>query len=68
MEKDLSSSLTGDWQQYTVNFRPVKHSLDLSSIKTIKFEFGSLTTDNYPGAIIYLKDVYLAKTKRFKWL
>ena len=68
MEKDLSSSLTGEWQQYTVNFRPVKKSLDLSNIKTIKFEFGSLTADNYSGALIYLKDVYLAKTRRFKWL
>ena len=68
MEKDLSSSLTGDWQQYAVNFRPVKKSLDLSSIKAIKFEFGSLTADNYPGAVIYIKDIYLTKTRRFKWL
>jgi hypothetical protein len=68
MEKDLSSELTNEWQQYTVNFRPVKKALDLSGIKTIKFEFGSLTTDNYPGALIYIKDVYLAKTRRFKWL
>jgi len=68
MEKDLSSELTGDWQHYTVNFRPVKKSLDLSNIKTIKFEFGSLTTENYSGAVISLKDIYLAKARRFKWL
>jgi hypothetical protein len=68
MEKDLSSSLSDDWQQYAVNFRPVKRSVDLSNIKTIKFEFGSLTADNYSGALIYLKDVYLAKTRGFKWL
>jgi hypothetical protein len=68
MEKDLSSSVTPEWQQYTVNFRPVKNALDLSDIKTIKFEFGSLTAENYSGAVILLKDIYLTKAKRFKWL
>jgi hypothetical protein len=68
MEKDLSSVLTADWQQYAINFRPVGKSVDLSNIKTIKFEFGSLTAGNYPGSIIYIKDVYLAKARRFKWL
>lgn len=68
MEKDLSSSLAGDWVRYTVNFRTVKKALDLSTIAAIKFEFGSLTTGNHSGAVIYLKDIYLAKTRRLKWL
>jgi hypothetical protein len=68
MEKDLSSSLTGDWVKYTVNSRAVKKALDLSNITAIKFEFGSLTAGNYSGAVIYLKDIYLAKTRRLKWL
>lgn len=68
MEKDLSSSLTGDWIRYTVNARAVKKALDLSNITAIKFEFGSLTAGNHSGAVIYLKDIYLAKTRRLKWL
>jgi hypothetical protein len=68
MEKDLSSALTGDWKTYTINFKPIKNALDLSNIMTIKFEFGSLTAGNYSNAFIYLKDIYLTKTRRLKWL
>lgn len=68
MEKDLSSALTNEWKTYTINFKPVNKMLDLSSIKTIRFEFGSLTAGNYIGAIINLKDICLIKTRRLKWL
>lgn len=68
MEKDLSSRLTGDWQRYTINFRPVRKAVDLSNISAIKFEFGNLTAGNRPGTVLYLKDVTLTKTKRLKWL
>ncbi len=68
LEKDLSSGLSKDWQKYTINFRRIKKAVDLSSISTIKFEFGSLTAGNYPSAVSYLKDIYLTKTRRLKWL
>ena len=68
MEKDLSSALTDDWKVYAINFKPIKNTLDLSNIVTIKFEFGSLTAGNYSSALIYLKDIYLTKTRRLKWL
>jgi len=68
MEKDLSSSLAKEWQEYSINFKTIKKAVDLSNITAIKFEFGSLTAGNYPAAVIYLKDIYLAKTRRWKWL
>jgi hypothetical protein len=68
LEKDLSSALNKDWQRYTVNFRRIKRAVDLSNISAIKFEFGSLTAGNYPSAVLSLKDVYLTKTRRLKWL
>lgn len=68
MERDLSTRLTGEWQLYKVNFRPVKKSVDLGNITTIKFEFGSLTVGNSSGAAIFLKDIYVAKARRSKWL
>jgi hypothetical protein len=68
LEKDLSSAMNKDWQKYTINFRRVKKAVDLSNISTIKFEFGSLTAGNYPSAVMSLKDVYITKTRRLKWL
>ncbi|MFH1190300.1 MAG: hypothetical protein V1682_06375 [Candidatus Omnitrophota bacterium] len=68
MERDLATKLTGEWQLYKVNFRPVKRSVDLGNIRTIKFEFGSLTVGNSSGAAIFLKDVYVAKARRSRWL
>jgi hypothetical protein len=68
LEKDLSSAMGKDWQRYTINFRRVNKAVDLSSISAIKFEFGSLTAGNYPSAVISLKDVYITKTRRLKWL
>lgn len=68
LEKDLSSALSKDWQRYTINFRRIKKAVDISSISTIKFEFGSLTAGNYPSAVSYLKDIYLTKVRRLKWL
>ena len=68
LEKDLSSAMGKDWQKYTVNFRRVKKAVDISNISTIKFEFGTLTVGNYPSAVMSLKDVYITKTRRLKWL
>jgi len=68
LEKDLSSAMGKDWQRYTINFRRVKKAVDLSNISTIKFEFGTLTAGNYPSAVMSLKDVYITKTRRLKWL
>jgi hypothetical protein len=68
LEKDLSSAMGKDWQRYTINFRRVKKAVDLSNISTIKFEFGALTAGNYPSAVMSLKDVYITKTRRLKWL
>lgn len=68
LEKDLSSAMGKDWQRYTVNFRRVKKAVDLSNISMIKFEFGTLTAGNYPSAVMSLRDVYITKTRRLKWL
>jgi len=68
LEKDLSSAMGKDWQRYTVNFGRVRKAVDLSNVSTIKFEFGTLTAGNYPSAVMSLKDVYITKTRRLKWL
>lgn len=68
LEKDLSSELTKEWQRYTINFKHVGKVIDLSNITKIKFEFGSLTAGNHPNAVILLKDIYITKTRRLKWL
>lgn len=68
MGKDLSSALKNEWKQYTLNFRSVKKGVDLSNIVAIKFEFGSLTAGNYSSAVINLKDIYLTKARRLRWL
>lgn len=68
MEHDLSTKLTKEWQLYKVNFRPIRKAVDLVNITTIKFEFGSLTVGNSSGAAIFLKDVYVAKVRKSRWL
>jgi hypothetical protein len=68
MERDLSTRLTNEWQLYKVNFRPVKNAVDLVNIVMIKFEFGSLTVGNSSGAAIFLKDIYVAKARKSRWL
>ncbi|MDP2929854.1 MAG: hypothetical protein Q8O01_07345 [Candidatus Omnitrophota bacterium] len=68
LEKDLSSAMSKEWQRYTINFRRFRKAVDLSNIAMIKFEFGSLTAGNYPSAVISLKDVYITKARRLKWL
>jgi hypothetical protein len=68
LEKDLSSAMGKDWQRYTINFRRIKKAVDFSSISAVKFEFGALTAGNYPSAVMSLKDVYITKTRRLKWL
>ena len=68
MERDASTQLTRQWQMYSINFRPVRKAVDLSGIKVIKFEFGNLTVGNSAGATIFLKDIYLSKARRSRWL
>lgn len=68
LEKDLSSALKDTWHKYTINFSRIKKAVDLSDISKIKFEFGSLTAGNYPSAVMSLKNIYITKTRRLKWL
>jgi len=68
MERDISTRLTNEWQLYKIDFKPLKKAVDLNSIVTIKFEFGSLTVGNSSGAAIFLKDIYVAKARRSRWL
>lgn len=68
MEKGLSSALTKDWEMYTMDFRSIRNAINLKDISIIRFEFGSLTAGNYPTSTIFLKDVYVTKTRRLKWL
>lgn len=68
MERDLSTKITDEWQLYKVNFRPVRKAVDLNNIVSIRFEFGSLTVGNSSGAAIFIKDIYLSKARRSKWL
>lgn len=67
VEKDISSSLTKDWQVFTVNFMPLKNAVDIKNISVIRFEFGSLTVGNSPMATIFMKDICVTKTKRMGW-
>ena len=68
IEHDLSTKLTREWQLYKVNFRPIRKAVDLVNIIGIKFEFGSLTVGNSSGAAIFIKDIYVAKARRSRWL
>jgi len=68
VEDDQAARLSKHWQTYILNFKPVKDMIDLSSITTIRFEFGSATSGNRTLATIALKNVSAAKTKRVKWL
>ena len=68
VEDDSAARLSKNWQVYTINFKPVKDLIDLSSITAIRFEFGSMTAGNRPLAAISLRNVSVAKTKRIKWL
>jgi len=67
VEKDISSSLTKDWQVFTINFKPLKNAVDINNISVIRFEFGSLTVGNSPMATVFMKDVCVTKTKRMGW-
>jgi len=68
MEKDISSELTAEWKEYVINLRPVGEAIDMSNISAIKFEFGSLTAENYHSATIFLKSLRAAKRRGVKWL
>ncbi len=68
MERDASTKLKKDWRLYTINFKRMKNTIDLSNISTIRFELGTLTAGNNSTASILLKDIYLTKTRREKWL
>lgn len=66
VEKDMSSKMTKDYQTVTVNLKPFKNTIDIANIKTIKFEFGTLTAGNSPMATVYLKDICVIKTRRME--
>ena len=68
MEHNAATKLTREWQLYKINFRPVSKAVDLASISAIKFEFGTLTAGNKAGATVLLKDIYLSKVRKAKWL
>jgi hypothetical protein len=68
VEDDAVTKVSKEWHAYTVNLKPVKGTIDLTSIATIRFEFGSSTVGNPAHTTISLKDVYLTKSKRLKWL
>jgi len=68
MEKDISSALTAEWNRYAINLGPIGKAIDMGNITAIKFEFGSLTAENYHSATIFLKDLCAAKRRRVKWL
>jgi hypothetical protein len=63
IEKEYLPRILKDWRDYKVNFTSVRNAIDLGSIVSIRFEFGTLTTGNSPAATIYLKDVYAVKAK-----
>ena len=62
------TTLSGDWQTYIINFKPVKGDIDLSNVSAVKFEFGTETAGNGPAAVILLKDISIVKTRKVKWL
>ncbi len=61
MSRDLSSALTKEWQERTINLKSARNAIDLSRISIIRFEFGSLTAGNYPTATMFLKDISVKK-------
>lgn len=61
MPRDLSSALTKEWQEHTINVRSARNAIDLSRISIVRFEFGSLTVGNYSTATIFLKDISVKK-------
>ena len=68
VEDDRIAILSKEWHAYSVNFKPVKNAIDLTSIASIRFEFGSSTAGNLPNTVVSLRDIYLAKSRRLKWL
>lgn len=64
VEKDILSKVSKEWQTYTINFKALKHAIDLANVSIVRFEFGSLTAGNSPMATIFLKDICVTKTKR----
>ncbi|MFH1593518.1 MAG: hypothetical protein ABID09_02345 [Candidatus Omnitrophota bacterium] len=68
MERDLSSELTNDWQQYVINLGPANNKVDMKNISVIRVEFGGLTAGNYSSATIFLKDISVKnKTRGARW-
>lgn len=62
------TTLAGSWQAYIINFKPVKGAINLSKIASVKFEFGTETAGNGTSAVMSIKDISIAKTRRIKWL
>lgn len=68
VEDDAITKLSKEWSARAVRPRSGKDPIDLTSIATIRFEFGSSTVGNPSGTTISLRDVYLTKSKRLRWL
>lgn len=62
------TSLSDSWRTYIIDFKPVRADIDLKSITTIKFEFGTETAGNARSAVMFLKDISTPKARRIKWL
>lgn len=67
-EDDAITKVSKEWRAYAVKPKSGKNPIDLTSITTIRFEFGSSTVGNPSDTTISLRDVYLTKSKRLKWL
>ena len=50
-----------EWQSFAINLNEARSWIDITSISQIRFEFGSLTTDNPATATIYIKELILTK-------
>ena len=57
VRNNSSLSLTKNRKEYRVSLENAKKVLDVSRIREIQFEFGSLTSGSVPGTTIFLQDV-----------
>lgn len=68
VEDNQISRPSKEWRAYWVDLKPLKGALDLKNVANIRFEFGSSTAGNPSDTALSVKDVYLAKSQRVKWL
>lgn len=57
VRSDSLLSLTKNRWEYRVSLENAKKVLDISRVREIQFEFGSLISGNVPGTTIFLQDV-----------